>query len=51
MNKTDLKLYAITDRQWLHGARLSEHVKLAIEGGATMIQIRGLRMSIVRLLR
>ena len=23
MNKTDLKLYAITDRQWLHGARLS----------------------------
>lgn len=40
MNKTDLKLYAITDRQWLHGARLSGHVKLAIEGGATMIQIR-----------
>ncbi len=40
MNKTDLKLYAITDRQWLRGARLSEHVKLAIEGGATMIQIR-----------
>ena len=40
MNKTDLKLYAITDRQWLHGAMLSEHVKLAIEGGATMIQIR-----------
>ena len=40
MNKTDLKLYAITDRQWLHGARRSEHVKLAIEGGATMIQIR-----------
>ena len=40
MNKTDLKLYAITDRQWLHGARLSEHVKLSIEGGATMIQIR-----------
>ena len=37
MNKTDLKLYAITDRQWLHKARLSEHVKLAIEGGATMI--------------
>ena len=58
MNETDLKLYAITDRQWLHGARLSEHVKLAIEGGATMIQIRdkdilmqGLRMSIMRLLR
>ena len=40
MNKTDLKLYAITDRQWLHGARLSEHVKLAIEGGATMSQSR-----------
>lgn len=40
MNKNDLKLYAITDRQWLRGASLSEHVKLAIEGGATMIQIR-----------
>lgn len=40
MNKNDLKLYAITDRQWLRGASLSEHVKLAIEGGVTMIQIR-----------
>ena len=39
MNKTDLKLYAISDRQWLHKARLSEHVKLAKAGGATMIQI------------
>lgn len=40
MNISDLKLYAVTDRQWLHGAKLSEHVKLALEGGATMIQIR-----------
>ena len=43
MNKTDLKLYAITDRQWLNGAKLSEHVKLAIEGGATMIGGQGSR--------
>ena len=40
MNISDLKLYAVTDRKWLNGAKLSEHVKLALEGGATMIQIR-----------
>lgn len=40
IKRTALKLYAITDRQWLNGAKLSEHVKLALEGGATMIQIR-----------
>ena len=40
MDKSALKLYAITDRQWLRGAKLSDHVRLALEGGATMIQIR-----------
>ena len=50
MNKTDLKLYAITDRQWLHKARLSEHVKLAIEGGATMIHGSPLNKVIIYLL-
>ena len=40
MDRSALKLYAITDRQWLRGAKLSDHVRLALEGGATMIQIR-----------
>lgn len=40
MDRSALKLYAVTDRQWLKGAKLSEHVRLALEGGATMIQIR-----------
>ena len=40
MDRSALKLYAITDRQWLRGAKLSDHVRLALEGGATTIQIR-----------
>lgn len=40
MDRSALKLYAITDRQWLQGAKLSDHVRLALEGGASMIQIR-----------
>ncbi len=40
MDRSALKLYAVTDRQWLKGAKLFEHVRLALEGGATMIQIR-----------
>ena len=41
MNQEDLKLYAITDRRWLKdGFSLQEAVKEAIEGGATMIQLR-----------
>ena len=49
MNKTDLKLYAITDRQWLHKARLSEHVKLAIEGGATTVSYTHLTLPTKRI--
>jgi thiamine-phosphate pyrophosphorylase len=35
-----LTLYAITDRTWLNGATLEEHVKEALEGGATILQLR-----------
>lgn len=35
-----LVLYAVTDRRWLHGATLEEAVVRAIEGGATMVQLR-----------
>ena len=40
MNKSDLLLYAITDRHWLNGRNLTNDVELALKGGATMIQIR-----------
>lgn len=35
-----LKLYAITDRQWLKNKSLSQAVEEAIKGGATLIQLR-----------
>lgn len=36
----NLKLYAVTDRQWLNDKSLSQAVEEAIKGGATIIQIR-----------
>lgn len=38
--KQNLRLYAITDRSWLGGAKLEEQVEQAILGGATIIQFR-----------
>ncbi len=35
-----LKVYAITDRECLKGKDMKLHVELAIQGGATMIQLR-----------
>jgi len=35
-----LALYAITDRRWLAGRTLESRVEAAIEGGATMVQLR-----------
>lgn len=35
-----LILYAITDRHWLRGDTLAHQVELALQGGATMIQLR-----------
>lgn len=41
MNSNDLKLYVITDRAWLKpGETLAEAVEKAIQGGATMVQLR-----------
>lgn len=40
MNPKDLTLYVITDRTWLDGAPLENAVRAAIEGGATIVQIR-----------
>lgn len=35
-----LLLYAVTDRTWLNGRDLNSCVQQAIEGGATMVQLR-----------
>ncbi|MDO5562706.1 MAG: thiamine phosphate synthase [Synergistaceae bacterium] len=39
-DKSMLRLYAITDRHWLEGSPLAEHVELAVRSGVTMVQIR-----------
>lgn len=39
-DKESLLLYAVTDRAWLNGATLYEQVELALQGGATFIQLR-----------
>ena len=39
-DKRDLILYAVTDRTWLNGRRLYDDVREAIEGGASLIQLR-----------
>lgn len=45
MEKEQLTLYAITDRSWLGGRTLREAVEEAIQGGATLIQLREKNMS------
>ncbi len=40
MKKEDLLLYAVTDRYWLNGDSLYHQVELAIQGGATFVQLR-----------
>lgn len=39
-DKSDLLLYAVTDRFWLNGRRLIDDVKEALKGGATFVQLR-----------
>jgi thiamine-phosphate pyrophosphorylase len=38
--KKCLRLYAVTDRSWLRGGTLYEQVEQALNGGATLIQLR-----------
>lgn len=40
LRKEDLRLYAVTDRQWLKGITLGQAVEEAILGGATFVQLR-----------
>lgn len=36
----DLRLYAVTDRAWLNGAKLEDQVEMAVRAGATFVQLR-----------
>ena len=38
--KESLRLYAVTDRSWLHGETLYEQVEKALKGGVTLVQLR-----------
>lgn len=38
--RESLRLYAVTDRTWLNGKSLGQVVEKAINGGATLIQLR-----------
>ena len=40
MKKEQLRLYAVTDRRWLHGKTLTEAVRESLAGGVTFVQIR-----------
>ena len=40
IKKSDLLLYAVTDRSWLGEESLYEQVEKALKGGTTMIQLR-----------
>lgn len=43
--KEILTLYAVTDRSWLKGASLAEHVEQALQGGITFLQLREKHLS------
>ena len=40
LDKTDLILYAVTDRTWLGNRTLYDQVEEALKGGATFVQLR-----------
>ncbi len=40
MRREDLLLYAVTDRRWTGRQTLMEQIEAALQGGATMIQLR-----------
>lgn len=43
--KESLRLYAVTDRSWLHGETLYEQVEKALKGGVTLVQLREKELS------
>lgn len=51
LNKSDMILYAITDRTWLRGRTLKEQVKESLDGGVTILQLREKKLSYSDFLR
>lgn len=47
-DKTDLLLYAVTDRAWLGDKTLVQQVEESLRGGATMVQLREKRLDRAR---
>ena len=39
-DKSQLLLYAVTDRHWLQGRSLKEVVQESLDGGVTFLQLR-----------
>lgn len=39
-DKTQFRLYAVTDRKWLSGKTLASQIEAAIDGGAGLVQLR-----------
>ncbi len=46
INKESLRLYAVTDRSWLHSRSLAEDVEKALKSGVTLLQLREKNMSL-----
>lgn len=44
-DKKYMRLYAVTDSFWLNGRKLKDDVKKALDGGATMLQLREKNMN------
>lgn len=40
LDKNHMLLYAVTDRAWLKGEALKDHVERALKGGTTCVQLR-----------
>ncbi len=45
LTKKELLFYAVTDRSWLFGRKLTEVVKQALDGGVTCLQLREKQMA------
>lgn len=44
-NRSDLLLYAVTDRSWLNGREMKDVIKESLEGGVTFLQLREKKIS------
>lgn len=45
MNRSQYRLYAITDRSWLNGRTLEDALEEALRGGVTLVQLREKNLS------